>query len=299
MIETFKKVYPDVALFKANYLPFTDSLGVSLSNCTKRNTLFRSMWFGDAFLVKVMDELYAYDHAFTCKENDKYLGRGRALVPKQMSAAALTANRRIDLSLQRSSMANIPFSDEQVRERHKELDKTFYAELSTTTGEAVKPTSIQFNLRTAEWRMELEGTAGDIAARLHISACDIDSRLNGGGQRTATEINKESDMTMKLANKKRELFKASLMSLVRDLLEVFGYDRNMDCYIEYPSVGLSNPQVATAVITQQVSARLLSKYTALKKLNPEMSEKEIQEELVRIEQDSMMGAEIDTDDVEM
>ena len=298
-MELLKQIYPDVELYKEDILPFDNSLGASITNWTSTNSFYRSLWFGDAMLVNVMDELYAYDHAFTCKENDKYLGRGKALVPKQMQQASLTLNRSIDRALaSKVSMANLPSEN---LPRMTPLDKTFYQELTTQTGEAVKPTSIQFNLRTAEWSQELSQCIGDIASRVGISAVDLDARLNGGTQRTATEINKESDATTQTINSKRLDFENAIVSLVRDIAYYLlgpGLDYS-EVGIAYPPTGLSNPQVATQVVLAQYQGRLMSRYTAIKTLHPDWSETDIQEEIERLDEESMLMPEMNTDDNEI
>ena len=296
--DLLSKTYPNVELYKEDILPFKESLGASLTNWTNINSFYRSLWFGDAMLVNVLDLLYSYDSAFTLKENDKYLGRGRVLVPKQMQQGSLTLNRQIDRAIaSKVSMANLPSEN---LPRMRPLDKTFYQELTNTNGEAIKPEAIQFNLRTAEWATEMSQLAGDIAARLNISACDLDARLNGGMQRTATEINKESDSTIKLVNKKRIKFNTAITSLVKDVAYyLFGsnyIDKINALSISYPSVGLSNPQVATQVVLSQYQGHLLSRYSAIKSLHPEWTETDIKEEMERLDEDAMLINEIDTED---
>lgn len=296
--EQLELIYPNVKLYKEDSLPFKNSLGATLTNWTETNSYYRSLWFGDAMLVNAMDELYAYDHAFTAKENDKYLGRGKALVPKQMSQASLAINRSIDRAIaSKVSMANLPTENVP---RSTPLDKTFYQELSTATGEAVKPTSIQFNLRTAEWSQELSQCAGDIAARVGISAVDLDPRLNGGTQRTATEINKESDATIRTVNNKRLKFEKSIVDLVKAIAYYLMGDQDLsEIGIAYPPAGLSNPQVATQVVLSQYQGRVMSRYTAIKTLHPDWSETDIQEEIARIDEDAMLAPEINIDDEEI
>ncbi len=301
LMDLLSKIYPDVELYKEDVLPFKDSLGASLTNWTNTNSFYRSLWFGDAMLVNVLDLLYSYDSAFTLKENDKYLGRGRVLVPKQMQQGSLTMNRQIDRAIAaKVSMANLPSEN---LPRTTPLDKTFYQEITNTNGEAVKPEPIQFSLRTAEWASEMSQVAGDIAARLNISACDLDARLNGGMQRTATEINKESDSTIKLVNKKRIKFNTAITRLVKDVAYyLFGssyIDRINALSISYPSAGLSNPQVATQVVLSQYQGHLLSRYTAIKSLHPEWTETDIEEELERLDEEAMLMPESNTFDNEI
>lgn len=298
LLHTLSQIYPNIKLYQEDKLGFKDSLGASVTNWTKYNSYYRSLWFGDAMLTNVLDLLYSYDSTFTYKENDKYLGRGRTLVPKQMTQASLTMQRSIDRAIaSKVSMANLP---EENIPRGKPLDKTFYQELTTSTGESVKPTFVQGDLRTENWNSDLQYTAGEIAARLHISACDLDSRLNGGTQRTATEINKESDNTIKLVNSKRLQFETAIVTLVKDIAYYLLGDRDFtELGISYPVVGLSNPQVATQVVLSQYQGRIMSRYTAIKRLNPDWTETDIEEEIARLDEDAMLTPEINIDDDEI
>ena len=298
LLLTLSQIYPNIKLYQEDKLGFKDSLGASVTNWTKYNSYYRSLWFGDAMLTNVLDLLYSYDSTFTYKENDKYLGRGRTLVPKQMTQASLTMQRSIDRAIaSKVSMANLP---EENIPRSKPLDKTFYQELTTSTGESVKPTFVQGDLRTENWNSDLQYTAGEIAARLHISACDLDSRLNGGTQRTATEINKESDNTIKLVNSKRLQFETAIVTLVKDIAYYLLGDRDYtELGISYPVVGLSNPQIATQVVLSQYQGRIMSRYTAIKRLNPDWTETDIEEEIARLDEDAMLTPEINIDDDEI
>lgn len=286
-LEMLQQIYPNYELYKETELPFEGYLGVELFNWTESNDKFPSVWFGEAFLTNSIDLLYAYDHAYTCKENDKYLGRGRAIVPAQFNPQdGIGLNRSVQTQIQRGqtlgSMTNA-FNQSKMR---PPLDNTFYDEIYFN-GEVSKPEKIQFDLRSDQWRIELDGTLGDIASRLHISAVDLDARVNGATQRTATEINKDSDITITTASTKQIQFTNGLNELIKAYLEVKGLDTsNIDSFIEWPPSGIANPQVATTVFTTQVMNGLLSKYTAIHKLNPEWTDEEVKEELERIDSES-------------
>lgn len=67
----------------------------------------------------------------------------------------------------------------------------------------------------------------------------------------------------------------------------------------YPPTGLLNPQVATQVVLAQFQGRLMSRYTAIKTLHPDWSETDIQEEIERLDEESMLTPEMNTDDNEI
>lgn len=287
-LESLQAIFPNNKLYKESILPFDNYLGVEMVNWTEDNSKFPSVVFGEAFLVNVGDELYAYDHAFTSKENDKYLGRGRVIVPNVFKNDSSYADERpILTSMQQgTSMLSTPYKPGAYR--RTQLDQTFYDAIPSLNGENLKPENVQFNLRTAEWRMELDGILGDIASRLHISAVDLDTRMNQGTQRTATEVNKDSDNSLNLVEVKRTLITPHLNALIRAYLKLKGLNyKVVDCFVEWPKNGLGNPQVATEVIASQVMNGFLSKKTAIARLNPNWSDEEVEEELKRISQEEV------------
>lgn len=293
-LKNLQGIYPDYPLYKEVVLPFDNYLGVELFNYTETNSKFPNCWFGEAMLSDVGDSLYAYDHAFTAKENDKYLGRGRALIPSQFqNDENLTEKKKSIIgSMTISAIGGSQEAPRIARRKKPELDKTFYDEIAQGTGEPVRPTSIQFNLRTVEWREELNGALGDIASRVGISAVDLDTRLNGSQQRTATEVNRDSDKTLTTASAKKELFTPGLDALIECLVHSLADEfKDIDCFIEWPKQGLANPQVQTQVVREQYDAHLISRETAIKRLNPEWSDAEVKEEIKRIEAEENVVSE--------
>ena len=293
-LKALQNIYPDYPLYKEVDLPFDNYLGVELFNYTENNAKFPNCWFGEALLADVGDSLYAYDHAFTAKENDKYLGRGRALVPSQLQTDENVTEKRNSVigSMTISAIGGSQEAPRIAKRRLPELDKTFYDQIEAKLGEPVHPTSIQFNLRTVEWREELNGALGDIASRIGISAVDLDTRMNGSQQRTATEVNRDSDKTLATATAKKELFTPGINGLIECLVKTMGPDyENIDCFIEWPKQGMANPQVTTQIVSDQYNSHLLSRETAIRRLNPEWSDKEVEEELKRIEAEENQSPE--------
>ncbi len=285
--QEFKDKFSDYDFNKEYELPFEDNLGVFLFNNTFKNKRFRSCWFGESSIAEVNlhDHLYAYEHAFTAKENDKYLGRGRVIVPGQFKGNDNTTSLISKLQQQNKSSMGRP----QATYR-KPLDATFYDEVIGLENDKAKPESIQFNLRIEEWNAELDKQASIIASRLKISASDLDSCLNNGVQKTATEVSTETDLTASTITKKRNDFAPQLKELIRTISKCQNYSFE-DIFIEWPLSGLSNMIIRNQVISTQHQSGLLSTETAIKKLNPNWSAEEIKEELERINLESSMQSE--------
>ena len=59
---------------------------------------------------------------------------------------------------------------------------------------------------------------------------------------------------------------------------------------------MANPQVTTQIVSEQYISHLLSRQTAIRRLNPEWSDKEVEEELKRIEAEENQTSEETADD---
>ena len=80
-------------------------------------------------------------------------------------------------------------------------------------------------------------------------------------------------------------------------IKLIGPDyKNIDCFIEWPKQGMANPQVTTQIVSEQYNSHLLSRQTAIRRPNPEWSDKEVEEELKRIEAEENQTSEETTDD---
>lgn len=261
---------------KEKELPYND-LGVYLFNNTATNSRYKAVWFGESQLINSLDSLYATDHAFTIKENDKYIGRGRALVPAVMQ----TQNTPHASNLIRTTMLNTPMAN--MHQQRKPLDQTFYSEIYNATGtEAFKPTSIQFALRTEEHNTELNRCVQDVCRTARISPSDIDRHLVGNIQRTATEVNKETDNTIGTVDDLRLLITAPLTNMLNTIAEYYQFNA-LGVFVNWPPSGSSNLATLTPIVVSQNQQKLLSRRTAIKKLNPYWTDEEVDEEITRLD----------------
>ena len=73
-------------------LIFNNSLGVYLISNKWCNSIFPESPIGDSIYLGIEDLLATLDNALTSKEVDKYLGRGRVIVPKAMQSGIQQAN---------------------------------------------------------------------------------------------------------------------------------------------------------------------------------------------------------------
>ena len=143
----------------------------------------------------------------------------------------------------------------------------------------MQPTSIQMNLRTNEWRDEILGCVGDICSAVGITASMLDTRLVGGGQKTATQISAEEDQTRATIESKRRIADVSLQMLINDLCDYLSLGA---ISLQWPDSGMTNAYLRSQVITAEYSSGIRSLESAVKKLNPDWSQEEIDDEISRL-----------------
>ena len=162
------------------------------------------------------------------------------------------------------------------------LDNTFYNEIpSSFDNSKAKPEPIQFALRTQEWRMEIEGLLGDIAAQAGVTASMLDSRIVGSGQKTAYQVCAEEDLTRATIEDKRALLNCGLKPLFEDLKEF--YQLKDELSVRWPQSGLSNYSLLSQTTINEYDAGLISLEVAIKRLHPDWNQEEIEKEIASLE----------------
>jgi hypothetical protein len=214
--------------------------------------------------------LIEYDVTRTYKEVDKELGRGRALVPEFMSTASPIAN--IGHTGHVTSM--IPGMSSGMP---RDVVITRYPSKSL---EDNKPTSIQFDLRTEQWRNDIAGTIGDICSAFGLSVIDYDPRLLQMGQRTDDEINAMTDITRSTVEDKREIAEESINAMLNQISKFYNVDEPV--FIRWSMRAILNPTKNNSLIGQQLAQGTISQETAIRRENPDFTKEEVEEELQRI-----------------
>jgi Phage portal protein, SPP1 Gp6-like. len=246
--------------------------GVYEISNTAYNYHYPNVELGESQFIFITDQIVELDNARTYKEIDKNLGRGRALIPQVFS------NNNSFIG------GNANVSNMLVSTNTNSMDFTFMQPYQILSGNEQKPLSIQFDLRTNEWRQEIEGVIGDICTNFGISILDVDPRLMQGGNRTDDEISALNDITISTIIAKRELAENSINDMLKTISIVLGLNENLR--IRWSMEGLMNKSKVIDIVARQLENGLISKRTALKKINPDMNEQEIEEEFERIKNDT-------------
>ena len=143
-----------------------------------------------------------------------------------------------------------------------------------------RPQSIQFDLRAEQWRTEINGLIGDICAVFGLTVLDFDPRILVAGQRTDDEINAMNDITRATVNDKRDINEEEINKFINQIATLSGADTPV--FIRWSMQSILNPTKNSQLIQTQLANGTISKRTAIKRENPDYTEKEIEEELERI-----------------
>lgn len=274
----------EIELNKEVRLMFNDSLGIYFISNSRHNSIFTKSKIGDSLFLGLEDLFMTLDTTLTSKEVDKYLGRGRALVPKamqsglQQSAVGKVALMQRNILLQNDSSAQTLTNVSNIGTL---LDSTFFTEIpgGLDPSKPMQPTSVQFNLRINEWREEILGCVGDICSAVGITASMIDPRLVGSGQKTATQISAEEDQTRATIEGKRRIADREIQRLIDDLCNYLNIE---SISLQWPDAGMSNAYLRSQVVTSEYTNGVRSIESTVKKINPDWSQEETDKEIQRL-----------------
>ena len=238
------------------------SLGVYTFKWTEYIHNLPELPFGESAIDRVQAYLFEYDMMNSCMNTDFYLGRGRVIVPKQMQS---------------------PTNKKDTTNYNEGLDSFYFTKLEYNSIDDQKPVPIQFDIRSNEWIQSRNHILEAIATAIGISPSTIASYLNDNSNRTAREISSEESATALFVENKRKLMTKPINDLIGDILIYNEYTQEV--VVKFSKSGQTNVTLLTENVTKQYQAGLISKYQAVKELNPDMAEDELQEEIKRIDQE--------------
>ena len=246
-------------------------LGVYLVKNTEINLLNPFSDIGESQYLDVYDDSVALDTTFTYKEIDKYLGRGRVLVPSLQQA--------LPQSIQISSDGKI--AKKVSYNKNNSFDYTFmqpYENLNSMNN--AHPQSMQFNLRTAEWLADKNDLVVEICTKCGLSVFDYNPTFSTGA-RTAREIDELSDITAQTVNEKRGYLTVAINEMLKDICDILGRS-DLSLFVKWDKSTIVNTASNIELVINKYQQGLISRKTALKDLNPNWNDAEIDAELERI-----------------
>lgn len=267
--KSIRQTFGAIELNVPQLLPLVD-IGVDMLKWTSFISNLPQLPFGESALANVQAYLYEYDFMNSCMNTDFYLGRGRVIVPKSLQSPNARA----------TTGANV---------FNKGLDDFLFTKVEYASTEDKKPEQIQFDIRSQEWINSRNHLIENIATAMGVSPSTLASYLNDSSARTAREISSEESATALYVENRRRLFAKPLNDLLRRILLYNGYT---DCItVKFSKAGQTNTTLLTENTIAQFNAGLISKYQAVKNLNPDADEEELQTEIKRIDTDRQANEE--------
>lgn len=267
-----REALADIELYKPSIIPF---LGVYRVKNTEVNELCSHSDVGESQYMDVLDEVISLDTNYTYRDIDKNIGRGRMMVPSLASATPKEIRFNPDGTTQKV----------RYNERRSILDDTFMQPYPNMTGDTSKatPQAVQFNLRTTEWIVDKQDYVSSICTGCGLSVFDYDPTLCAGA-RTAREIDELSDLTASTVSEKRSALKEALNNMLKDIAILANIE--VSIFVKWDKSTTVNTAANNEIVISRKNAGLMSKKTAIKMLNPNWSDAEVEAELERIDGDT-------------
>lgn len=261
-------------------LPF-ESLGVyNIKNKAVAVALADMPGYSDSTLYTALDILYSIDYNFTQGQVDMYMGKSRALIPKQLKAAEINT-RNISAGMSFTEAIQLPA-----------LEDDFYTEVTGGyNGEAIKPTFIQADLRGEARRYIRDSDLELLASKVGLSSSTLANHLTYNTSKTATEVKEEKDTTEKSVDNKRALATPVLNLMLSEIAKFYGF--NDEVSLEWGRAGCNSSTENQELLTEyQAGVLPLRKY--LEKRWNDLSKDEIEFWAKEIEEAQKQRAELNT-----
>ena len=241
--------------------------------------------YADSSLMTALDVLYAIDFDYTQAQVDMYMGKSRALIPKQYGGGNAVINVG---SRQGTVVDGVSFSEAISQPALKD---DFYTEIFTPNGEAVKPTFIQAELRGEQHKFIRDSYLELLASKVGLSSSTLANHLQYNHDKTATQVEDEQTTTEKTVNQKRALITDELNRMLTDVARFYGFD---DTCIEIAwGRASSNTAAVNDELLRDYQAGVLPLRKYLKKRWTDLSEEEVEAWATEIESEQQKKAERD------
>lgn len=285
--EQFEYTYGEIGLNTWYKLPETLS-GVGVYNIKNKpvSAAIADMpGYADSSLMTALDVLYAIDFDYTQAQVDMYMGKSRALIPKQYGGGNAVINVG---GRQGTAVDGVSFSEAISQPALKD---DFYTEIFTPNGEAVKPTFIQAELRGEQHKFIRDSYLELLASKVGLSSSTLANHLQYNHDKTATQVEDEQTTTEKTVNQKRALITDELNRMLTDVARFYGFD---DACIEIAwGRASSNTAAVNDELLRDYQAGVLPLRKYLKKRWTDLSEEEVEAWATEIESEQQKKAERD------
>ena len=222
--------------------------------------------YSDSTLHTALDVLYSIDYNYTQGQVDQYMGKSRALVPKQMQRVTVRQpgtltdgmefNRALDF--EQTPLGEDFFTQVPDNNLHRDL---------------MKPLFIQPDLRAEQHNLIRDADLELLAAKVGLSPGDIAAHLGEKSHMTATQVVTEQDTTETSVNNKRALASEAINDMLADMLYFYGINGKVN--IEWGRAAVNSSQENEELL-RDYQAGTLPLRAYLRKRWPDLSEEDVE-----------------------
>lgn len=253
--DILKKDFTDIRFDKPQLLPFTD-LGCYILQINGQDPTIPNGMFGQSFLTDIRSCLVEYELINAYSLRDMYNAQGRVGIPKSLSMNDVNGQGVFD-----TNMGNY---------------ETFSGD-----PEKQKPIITQFEIRATEWSNKKDDCLKKMATILGMSPKVIASYINprGGFGKTATEVENDEASSQTFIEDRRQNLTNVLNKIVSTILKFYGFAQKVTARFIEGENRMSPLQVKTIIFKYQQG--LIDLKEATRELNPNASESEVDELVLR------------------
>lgn len=253
--ERLTKEFPNVTFGEWYKLAFSD-LGVYLAKASEKISFAPSLPGGESLISNMIAELMSYDFYFSSFNTDMYMGRGKVLMPRHMQSP----NHREGYGTGDSFQG---------------LDEFLLQRIDYVDPDNQKPLPLQFDLRSMEWKEVRNTLLQLMATKIGISERTIATYLVPASEKpTAYEISSDENSTANFVEGKRPYITRILDKMFREVARYYGFENDF-VLTKFSRIGLSNFNNVVNQITILRQNGLIDEITALEKLYPDMTQKQL------------------------
>lgn len=229
--------------------------------------------YSDSTLHTALDVLYSIDYNYTQGQVDQYMGKSRALIPKQMQRVTVK---------QPGTLADGVEFNQAIDFVPPPLDDDFFTQVpdNNLNGDLMKPQFIQPDLRGEQHKLIRDADLELLASKVGLSPGDIATHLGEKSHITATQVVAEQDTTETSVNNKRALASEAINDMLADVLYFYGIHGEVN--IEWGRAAVNSSQENEELL-RDYNAGTLPLRAYLRKRWPDLSEEEVENMAQEIE----------------
>jgi len=259
---------------EARPLPMRD-LGVYQMKATVHNPNYVKFDIGQSIASQIgEDNLVRYDLAFSLEGHEITTTPKTVLVPPELE------NGKTGLLINGEDYQPTSYN---FSPSVKQLNHTYYAGVpyENSSGEKVQPTFIEPTIRSTQIREAKISILRDACISLGLSANELE-QLSGGVYQSKDSLG--NIITSDTISARRSLVRQAVNQLLKSILWIYGFKELDNINIIWTNEKIDDLANLVNTYATGVKNFLFSKEYAVRKLHPDMTETEIQEELRKIKE---------------